>query len=1177
VARSSIAHIGPDGHGNRASVGADAYYADMDGIWTDTGSNVTSYAGGISAAVKEGKINVAGDGKFDPGYMSLLGSGSANYKLELGFGRIDFSNQIAAEYESTRNYFNKLHRYKTAAPDFQPGRKAMHRTLFGMVSHAYLASMPGVVGMTNAHFLTKADLPSDPPAGSIDGDADAAYTRDVAPYLFYFKGDGSPGASHDSRAVFWTGLQSHWGYWFETGVSSGQNKMQRRLAEDNYSLSYTWYISINSYPAVNYLYHRFGMGGDAGDMMQTSMSGRMHLDSPYMYAQDPVLMAHMGDPALRIYMFAPPTDLQVLPNGGSPSLSWTASVAPAGEPQVLGYHIYRSANSAGPFTRLTAAIVAGTTYTDTTASSGEWFYQVKAVRLETCGGGTYYNSSLAVQQSVDLAGDPATLTIDPAELPDANWDTDYEAQLTATGGPDGLTLAADGTLSGKSTTNGLFFFTASVTDALGQTTQLQKTLTVSALDIQAVMPEASGYVAKSVPTYTSRHYEPAMQISGGPTYVDSGYVRFDLSNIHTNDSFVQAQLVLMVDGLTPSNSPIVVKAVLSADAGDSWTETTLTYNNRPADSATVPAITATNLAVQHEQMVLDISDLVLDTLQNDPSQKLTVRLYSDTSANWGQSVRIANRYATSLARPTLIVQTTGSGTYEPPVTAAFSANPVSGNTPLAVTFTDTSSGPITNRLWNFGDGTTTNTTQTSIAHTYVTEGSFTVSLTVSSATSSDISTQPNLITVSLPAPPVASFSATPTSGNFPLAVAFSDTSTGTVANRFWDFGDGATSNTAATTVSHTYTAEGIHTVQLIVSGGEGASTNTQVNLIDVATPPPADDITISSDAADTFIGLNSGGTPVPYYAGQDTLNMGDDNFGSSQGDNCAVVVFELPDLEGKTIAIANLTVEIKVGWPGAASYPLGVDLYGIRYADSPTVLASDYGFNGSGPGSLIQDNVWEISSNINVPYAPFETDGAGDAVLAGWVSDQYTAGAQPGDYVFLRYELDTSTANQVQIASADNTEAGVGKPTLTLGFGVAGSTITDWRMAYYGTTNNTGNAADDADPMGDGYPNLLKYVLGMIPTNNYDGSPYAPYAQMQDPHGVTYTFTHDTGVSDATLMVEGTFSLTTNNWIDIDPLDPINQVSVEADTPEAGIETITIKDTQPNATNRFLRLKATRP
>src|ERR1035437_3084882 len=68
---------------------------------------------------------------------------------------------------------------------------------------------------------------------------------------------------------------------------------------------------------------------------------------------------------------------------------------------------------------------------------------------------------------------------------------------------------------------------------------------------------------------------------------------------------------------------------------------------------------------------------------------------------------------------------------------------------------------------------------------------------------------------------VASFEATPTSGAWPLTVTFTDTSTCTVTNRFWSFGDGATTNTVANILTHTYTGPGANTVTLIVSGPVG--------------------------------------------------------------------------------------------------------------------------------------------------------------------------------------------------------------------------------------------------------------------------------------------------------------------------------------------------------------------
>src|SRR5439155_22517332 len=58
-----------------------------------------------------------------------------------------------------------------------------------------------------------------------------------------------------------------------------------------------------------------------------------------------------------------------------------------------------------------------------------------------------------------------------------------------------------------------------------------------------------------------------------------------------------------------------------------------------------------------------------------------------------------------------------------------------------------------------------------------------------------------------------------------------DTSTGYVTNRFWDFGDGSTTNTGAASVSHTYTSAGPNTVRLTVTGPAGTDTRIRSNSI----------------------------------------------------------------------------------------------------------------------------------------------------------------------------------------------------------------------------------------------------------------------------------------------------------------------------------------------------------
>lgn len=84
--------------------------------------------------------------------------------------------------------------------------------------------------------------------------------------------------------------------------------------------------------------------------------------------------------------------------------------------------------------------------------------------------------------------------------------------------------------------------------------------------------------------------------------------------------------------------------------------------------------------------------------------------------------------------------------------------------------------------------------------------------------------------------PVANFTGAPTSGNTPLAVTFTNSSTGTAPLTYaWTFGDGGTSTAASP--SHTYTTAGTYTVTLTVTNACGNNTLTRTNYITVNTPP----------------------------------------------------------------------------------------------------------------------------------------------------------------------------------------------------------------------------------------------------------------------------------------------------------------------------------------------------
>ncbi|MDX1694341.1 MAG: PKD domain-containing protein [Ketobacteraceae bacterium] len=153
---------------------------------------------------------------------------------------------------------------------------------------------------------------------------------------------------------------------------------------------------------------------------------------------------------------------------------------------------------------------------------------------------------------------------------------------------------------------------------------------------------------------------------------------------------------------------------------------------------------------------------------------------------------------------------------------------------LAVTFSNQSSdtdGDIVSSSWTFGDGLTSVAANPS--HSYNSAGTYTVTLTVTDSDGlTDSVSKPVTVTAADPDPvaPEAAFSVSTTQ----LTASFTDNSTdsdGVIAERFWRFGDGATST--ARNPSHTYAATGTYTVELTVTDddGETDTASRQVTVI----------------------------------------------------------------------------------------------------------------------------------------------------------------------------------------------------------------------------------------------------------------------------------------------------------------------------------------------------------
>ena len=202
----------------------------------------------------------------------------------------------------------------------------------------------------------------------------------------------------------------------------------------------------------------------------------------------------------------------------------------------------------------------------------------------------------------------------------------------------------------------------------------------------------------------------------------------------------------------------------------------------------------------------------LASLQDGATYYFALKAHDTTGAIWsGFSNEVSKTIPTSTIAPR----------------ASFNANPTSGMAPLTVTFADTSTGTISTRSWDFGDSSTS--TATSGAKTYPTPGTYTMSLTVTGSGRSSTATKTISATA---AAPVASFTASPTSGTVPLAVSFANNSTGNVTSYSWSFGDGSSSTVQNPT--HTYYTPGTYPVSLTATGPGGTNTQTQAGYITVS-------------------------------------------------------------------------------------------------------------------------------------------------------------------------------------------------------------------------------------------------------------------------------------------------------------------------------------------------------
>ncbi len=217
--------------------------------------------------------------------------------------------------------------------------------------------------------------------------------------------------------------------------------------------------------------------------------------------------------------------------------------------------------------------------------------------------------------------------------------------------------------------------------------------------------------------------------------------------------------------------------------------------------------------------------------------------------------------------------------------ANFTANVTSGDAPLAVQFTDTSTGSPTAWAWDFENDGIIDSTEQNATHTYTTAGTYTVNLTVTNADGSDSEVKADYITVTSGGSgeaPVAAFTATPLTGLAPLSVTFTDASSNSPTAWSWESRPSGTDEnwTAFSTERNaTYDFEaGAYDIRLTATNADGSDTVTKTQYIS------------SSAGAKRLATVQNGTVSGDLYVGA----YGEFSSGTSYTTNTFNLTFTLP-------------------------------------------------------------------------------------------------------------------------------------------------------------------------------------------------------------------------------------------------------------------------------------------
>ncbi len=399
--------IFPDTHSenHQGAWSADTYYGELNGVWTDNVANITT-------GFFERNHNIPGDGKFD---QDSIPTG----KLELQVGRVDLYDMNVYphnEIELTRRYLDKDHGWRSGAIEVE--RRALVDDNFNQQFAA-----PAASGWRNFAPMFGAD--------NID-EVDYFGTMTANSYLWSYGcgggshisaggiGDTNDFASDSLLTIFTMLFGSQFGDW------DNENNFLKAPLASGLTLTNCW---AGNPP---WTFHQMAMGYNIGYCAKaTQNTNGLYLPGPQL-----VHTGLMGDPTLKMHIVKAPMAFeafQVLEDKVS------FSYQPSPDPEVVGYYVYRGTDPDGGYERVSPNILQDpTTFTDEPPYFGDFYYMLRAVKLETSASGTYYNLSPGIidtsnffvgvqdfplNKSVHIAPNPSngTFNISFDQAPTQEW------------------------------------------------------------------------------------------------------------------------------------------------------------------------------------------------------------------------------------------------------------------------------------------------------------------------------------------------------------------------------------------------------------------------------------------------------------------------------------------------------------------------------------------------------------------------------------------------------------------------------------------------------------------------------------------------------------------------------------------------------------------------------------